>query len=145
MVRDIDEKVMAFVEQTLAKNPSIAVAELFEKAKEVSDSIRGLSLTQFHARYPLQVKRRKAQAKRGSSRRKREPAARPPRQEARKPPKERKKEKEVVATSPREELRQIFLRFAVELAEAEDTADLVKVLVAVDRYVDEVMAVKNRQ
>ncbi len=61
---EIDDKVMAFVEETLKKSPKIKLADLFEKAKEVSASIGKLSKRQFNARYPLQVKRRKSQSAR---------------------------------------------------------------------------------
>jgi hypothetical protein len=62
---EINEKVMAFVKETLDKSPKISLDELFERAKELSDDVAELSKRQFNARYPLQVKRRLAQATRG--------------------------------------------------------------------------------
>ena len=59
---EIDERAMAFVVETLKKNPSIELEELFQRTKKVSSSMAELSKRQFNARYPLQVKRRRALA-----------------------------------------------------------------------------------
>ena len=121
---------MKFVEDTLKKAPKIELDELFQKAKKVSASIGRLSKRQFNARYPLQVKRRAAQANRPPAQ------ARKPtvRGRARSP-------KAVSATTDgsRDHVRKILLQFATDIAGAEERKDLVKVLAGVDRYVDQVL------
>jgi hypothetical protein len=128
-VAEIDEKVMEFVKETLDKSPRINLDELFERAKGVSASVAELTKRQFNARYPLQVKRRLAQAAwpKGSGQKKSAASAGRSRRAwaAR-------------AEASRGAIRQVFLRFATDLAGAEETKDLVKVLAGVDRYVDDV-------
>ncbi len=68
------ERVMEFVERELKKNPKMGSSDLFKKAKKVSRTVSGMTIRQFHAKYPLQVKRRLAPKK-----------SRKPRAKARKP------------------------------------------------------------
>jgi len=125
-----DPKVMAFVENALKKNPKIGVQELFDGARKVSSPIGKLTRRQFHARYPLQVKRRKTQGA-TSRKRGRKPAAKPTPTRRRKAPE-----------GQRDAVRQAFLQFATDMAAADDRKDLVKVLAGVDRYVDLVIKAK---
>jgi hypothetical protein len=127
---EVDPKVMRFVEDTLRKSPRIKNAALFERVKESFPSMGELSNRQFNARYPLQVKRRRALARRTrsggapgslSARGGTRPGTRP------------------TPKTPRDAVRQVFLDFATDLAAAEDRKDLVKVLAAVDAYVDQVV------
>ncbi len=67
---DVNEKVMTMVEKELARKPDTSTTDLHELAKKVDPTIGKLSVRQFHARYPLQVKRRKSLAKGGGRRRK---------------------------------------------------------------------------
>lgn len=129
---DVDAKVMKFVEDTLKKSPKIQLEDLFTKAKKVSSSIRRLSKRQFNARYPLQVKRRRAQSTRksGGGAKKRAPAQASPAP---------KKPRTQAAGETRDGVRKIFLQFATDIAGAEERKDLVKVLAEVDRYVDQAM------
>ena len=121
---DIDERVMALVETELEKNPSVSVRDLQQRATEILPDIERLSPRQFHARYPLQIKRRKNRALRrieglagrGTGRSK--PGGGKP---------------------DREAIRATFLRFASDLTAAEARKDLVRVLAGVDRYVDQVI------
>jgi hypothetical protein len=127
---EINEKVMEFVKETLDKSPKINLDELFERAKELSDDVAELSKRQFNARYPLQVKRRLAQATRGKGSGRKTTAA------------ARRRSRGVAAAkaeAARAATRQVLLRFAADLAGAEERKDLVKVLADVDRYVDEVL------
>jgi hypothetical protein len=127
---EINEKVMEFVKETLDKSPKINLDELFERAKELSDDVAELSKRQFNARYPLQVKRRLAQATRGKGSGRKTTAA------------ARRRSRGVAAAkaeAARAATRQVLLRFAADLAGAEERKDLVKVLAGVDRYVDEVL------
>lgn len=125
-----NEKVMALVEQELKKNPDVSVDELYEQAKSAHPSVRELTLRQFNARYPLQVKRRMS---RGKSRKA------PKRRAARSSGKRSKQ-----GGADREKVRQTFLRFASDLAAAEERKALVEVVAGVDRYVDEVLKVTGK-
>ncbi|MEX1258904.1 MAG: hypothetical protein WEG36_15010 [Gemmatimonadota bacterium] len=115
-----DEKILALMETELGKNPKAATQDLFDKAKAIDSAVGKLSLRQFHARYPLQIKRRR---KRGRPRRK---VAGVTRRRGRS-----------AAKSGRDGLRAVFLRFAEDLTAAEDRRNLVKVLANVDQYVDD--------
>ena len=127
---EIDEKVMQFVEDTLKKTPKIQLDDLFEMAKKVSGTVAQLSKRQFNARYPLQVKRKKAQADGPRKPRKKKAASKAGRSGKR-------------AAAPnqasREAVRKVLLQFATDIAGAEERKDLVKVLAGVDRYVDQVL------
>ena len=124
-----DEKVMAFVRETLDKSPKIKLDELFDRAREVSAGVAELGKREFNARYPLQVKRRLALASRpkGSGRKGAAGGSRSRRAAAAK------------AEASRMAVREVFLRFATDLAGAEERKDLVKVVAGVDRYVDDVL------
>ncbi len=63
-VTTVDEKIRAAVEAALKKNPKATVDELYELAKGISRSVTRMNKRQFHARYPLQIKRR---AKKGAA------------------------------------------------------------------------------
>lgn len=122
---DIDEKVLGAVEEALRKNPQATVDELFALATSVNGAVASLSKRQFHARYPLQIKRKMAPAK------PRKPRSRGPGRGAGRPR----------ATTPatRDAVRATLLRFASDLTAAEARKDLVKVVAGVDRYVDEIL------
>jgi len=130
-VPEIDEKAMKFVEETLKKSPMIELDELFQRTKKVSSPIRRLSKRQFNARYPLQVKRRRALAARARSTGKKKAAPLPNGRKPRKP--------RVQSSETRDVVRQVLLQFAADIAAAEERKDLVKVVAGVDRYVDRVL------
>ena len=127
---EVDQRVMTFVEDVLKKNPEILLEDLFAQTREAHPFIGDLSRRQFNARYPLQVKRRRALALKGTPERKGKP-----RQSAPRP----RRRTSVPSREPRDAVRQILLRFATDLAAAEERKDLVKVLADVDLYVDDVM------
>ncbi len=124
------DPIMELVERELRKNPKARTTELFEKAKAVDSGVGELSIRQFHARYPLQVKRRQGAKKpatasprgksAGTGRSPRKPTAKAP-----EPP-----------TGNREAVREVFLRFAQDMAAADERRALVKVLGNLDSYVD---------
>jgi len=136
-VAEVDEKVMSFVERILDENPGIELADLYEEAQEVSDSVRHLSKRQFNARYPLQVKRRRSQALRAagatSGQREGWPASGRPLARV-----------SGASQASRESVRQVLLQFATDIAGAEERKDLVRVLANVDRYVDQVLKGASR-
>lgn len=120
---DIDEKVMQVVEKELKKNPDASVDELLEVAKKVNPSVAELTKRQFHARYPLQVKRR----------------LNPPKRRTRKKTSKKTSRTASPSQPKRDQLREIFLRFASDLAAAEERKAVVRVVAGVDKYVDEVL------
>lgn len=120
----VDQGVFAAVEAALKKNPSASVDELMEIAKGVSPAVGKLSKRQFHARYPLQVKRKMSPSKPGR-RRARKATAR--------------KRGATGGSNGREAVRSAFLRFASDLAGAEARKDVVRVVANVDKYVEEVL------
>jgi hypothetical protein len=141
---ETDEKVMAMVEAELKKNPNISVDELQKKATKINKQVSSLTARQFHARYPLQVKRRKASGKRSTTPTARKTAAKSPRS------RRASRRGSAKASSPapaapaatqgadRDAIRSAFLSFATDLAAAEERKDVVKVLAGVDKYVDQV-------
>ncbi len=122
IVAKIDEKVMAAVEKALKKNPDASVDELQEVGKKVNPAVSRLTKRQFHARYPLQVKRKMNPPKRRRSRKK----------------KSRRKGNSADGAA-REAVRGTFLEFASDLAAAEARKDVVRVVANVDSYVDKVL------
>lgn len=118
------------VEDELKKNPGATVDELYAKAKSAVSSIGKLTKRQFNARYPLQVKRRTSSSSGGGRKRAKKSKPRASRASGR---------KAVAPAGNREAVRDVFLRFASDLAAAEARKDLVKVLAAVDKYVDSAM------
>jgi len=69
-VAEVNEKVMEMVRKELEASPDASTTELHEKAKKVDPAMKDLSVRQFHARYPLQVKRKKSLAEGGGRRKK---------------------------------------------------------------------------
>ncbi len=127
---EVDPKVMKYVENALKRNPELENKELFDRVKKAHPAMRKLGSRQFNARYPLQVKRRRALAEGGRSGagKKRSPAGTLSRSRPR-----------IKPETPRDAVRQIFLDFATDLAAAEERKDLVQVVASVDGYVDQVM------
>ena len=117
------ERVMEFVERELKKNPKVGSSDLFKKAKKVSRSVSGMTIQQFHAKYPLQVKRRLAPKKPRKS-----PARKPARRRATKAP-----------AANRDAIRGVLLNFAKDLSAAESQLATIDVLANLDKYVDRVV------
>lgn len=124
---EVKDKVMDMVRKELDENPDAENRELYEKATKVDGSIADLTLRQFHARYPLQVKRQKAQKSGGGSRKKRSSSSRGGGSG---------KGPEV----NRDKVRATLLQFAKDVSSAEGQAStLIDVLENVDDYVDQVV------
>lgn len=156
-----DEKVMAMVEKELEKNPDVSVDELQAKGASINNDVASLTARQFHARYPLQVKRRKAMAsdaaapkktkrsaKKATKRKKATKAKKAAKAKRSAGRKDRAAEKAASAAAgeavDRDAVRKAFLGFASELTAAEARKDLVKVLAGVDKYVDQVEKAAGR-
>jgi hypothetical protein len=108
-------KVMDFVREELKRNPGVKTAELLTQAKKLDKSVGALSIRQFHARYPLQVKRQLA---------------------AQRPRRRRPRRKEVDRVAIKKEL----LAFARALMAAEGSPDVIDMIGGVDKHVDRVLA-----
>lgn len=145
------QQIMEMVEDALEKDPSTGSRDLFERVKERFPSVGDLSIRQFHARYPLQIKRRKSLNEEGAQK---SPRRRPTRSRKRAAPRARnsgrsgRQERRSVARAPgetssaqaRARMRAILMDFATELASVDAKADVVKVLAGTDRYVDQLMS-----
>ncbi len=132
------EKVMEFVERELKKNPKIGSSDLFKKAKKVSRTVSGMTIQQFHAKYPLQVKRRLA------PRKPRKSSARQPRKSRASKPVSRRRRRAATkavenAVGNRDAIRVVLLSFAKDLSAAESKAATIDVLADLDKYVDRVV------
>lgn len=120
------ESVMTMVESELKKNADVSNETLYEKARKLDASIGDLTLRQFHARYPLQVKRRTAAARGGRKRRKvrRGGSA---------------KKAAGGADSGRQAVREVLLRLARDVSTADGKAAMIDLVTGLDKYVDQVM------
>ena len=151
-------QVMDYVVRELEKNPNASPKALFDGAKEIDPSVGELNPRQFHARYPLQAKRRMAAGsgrKRGAAKmgaRKRGEGAR--KSAAKKqtaatsgaagggtrgrgstPRRTRRDSSGPSAGNDREKLRALFLEFADDFAKAESRSEIVRVISSVEGYV----------
>lgn len=122
-----DEKLMAFVQTEMDKHPDISSKDLFEKAKASIAAARELTIREFHARYPLQVKRKASLAAGAGKRRRKRSGSRKARAAA------------AGGAGARDAVRAALLKFASDLSAAEERKDLVKVLARVDDYVDDLL------
>lgn len=125
-----EQKVMDFVQQELAKDPGISTAELYERAKKVDSGVSKITLRQFNARFPLQVKRKNSMEAAPGGRRKRGAGLRARTRKA--------------VDQRREAVREIFLRFAGDVSGAEDPRELIRVITEVDVYVDQAIKASGR-
>jgi hypothetical protein len=123
----VNEKVMSMVEEELAKKPDLSTDELFEKAKAVDKGMAKLTKRQFNARYPLQVKRKRAPARKRTGGRRRGGRRKPSAGDAR-----------------RAAVRDTLMRFAMDITSAEGKSDVVGVIAGMDRYVDDIFKVAGR-
>lgn len=112
------ERVMNMVRDEIQKRPEITTQELFEKAKKVDRGMNSLTIRQFNATYPLQVRRTMA------PRRRRGPGVRTRMAEA----------------ANRDQVRVLLLEFAREVAAADTAGALVDVIGNLDGWVDRVVA-----
>ena len=115
----VNEKVLAMVQDEIARNPNIATSDLYDKAKKLDKEIGKLSARQFNARYPLQVKRRLSppSRRRGRGRSRRQAAA----------------------GGDRAAVRAVLQQLAQDVAGAESGAELIQVIGNLDNYVDQVI------
>ncbi len=120
------DKVMQLVEKELKKNPKATAKELQQKAKAVSPSVGKLSVRQFHAKYPLQVRRTLAPKK---------PRRAAPKRPRRAAPKARAARGQV----NREAIRNTLMTFAKDVSAAEGKSETIAVLGKLDNYIDAII------
>lgn len=119
MAADRNPDVMELVQERLQDDHDYSTKELKTAAEEIDEDIEELSLRQFNARYPLQVRRQVATD--GAEEAETEDAT-------------------TDEGSLRPAVRQALLDFARDVTGAEDWARVVDVVTSVDEYVDRVMA-----
>ena len=129
------EDVMGFVVRMLEENPDVKNADLFEGACKIDPSIKDLSARQFHATYPLQVKRRMAKAAPAPA------PAPPPAPEPVAPPAEPPAAAAVTSAGEGDPaaVRDLLLDLARELAAARSQAETIEVMARLDVYVADIM------
>lgn len=131
---EVNDKVMEMVREELKENPDAENKELYAKAVELDDAIDDLTLRQFHARYPLQVKRQIAQ-KRGGKKKRKQRKSRKKRKAS-----SRAGAKGAAGSGPnRDAIRGTLLQFAKDVSSAEGKAEMIDLLTSVDDYVDQVV------
>ncbi|MGH7540739.1 MAG: hypothetical protein ACRELC_07055 [Gemmatimonadota bacterium] len=143
-----DNKVMSLVERELKKDPTQASQALYAKAQKIDSEIGRLTLRQFHAKYPLQVKRRQAGGKsrtrktKAKSRKtqatKRTAAGRAKRSTTRRSGR-RAATRATSAGGGDDAVRRALLKFAREISAAEGKTETIEVLANVDRYVSDIV------
>lgn len=139
---EVNPKVMELVQAEIRKNKDISNKELFDKATALDKSIGKLSARQFNARYPLQVKRsmapkKKATRKAASARGRKAAAGGPKRGAA--ATKSRAGGRSQDQGRGRDQIRNVMLDLAREVANAQGKGDVIDVVAGIDRYVDRVL------
>lgn len=130
------DKVMEYVERELAKNPGVSNETLLEGAKKIDKSVTKLTPRQFHAKYPLQVKRRS-----GKSRAKKKSASKATRRggATRSRRATRKKSAPATSSAGEDRVRGVMMKFAKDLSSADSQVETIEVLSNMDRYVSDIM------
>ncbi len=158
---DAGAAVLAYVTRVLKRNPGVKNAELFKGACEIDASVAQLSPRQFHAKYPLQVKRRlapAAEAPRPVAPAVAEPApavapppapavapppapaaAPPPAPAAASPTPAPAAKVPAIGAGDAAAIRGLLLSLARDLANAETQAETIEVITRLDGYVDDIM------
>ncbi len=134
------DKVMQLVEKELKKNPKATAKELQQKAKAVSAPVGKLSVRQFHAKYPLQVRRKLAPKKpRRAAPKKPRRAAPKARAAAKKPRRAAPKARAARGQVNREAVRNTLMTFAQDLSAAQGKSETIAVLRKLDNYIDAII------
>jgi hypothetical protein len=113
-------KVMEMVREELQRNPGATTQELLDKAKKLDKTLGTMTVRQFHARFPLQIKRRLAGMRSRGRRRARG------------------------STVDRGAVRTVLLQFARDIAGADGKAQVVDIIGGVETYVDRLVKATGR-
>lgn len=132
------DKVMEYVERELAKNPDVSNETLLEGAKKIDKSVTQLTPRQFHAKYPLQVKRRA-----GKPRAKKKTTAKASRRggasRSRRATKRKSASAAPTSSAGEDRVRNVMMKFAKDLSSADSQVETIEVLSNMDRYVSDIM------
>lgn len=134
-------EVVAMVEKAITENPEISTADLYNQARDLNPAIGDLNRRQFHARYPLQIRRRQSSQAKAQE----EEVLGVPTMEAveasipnpRRPRRIRAIQAEVV--DPKDLLRRKFLEFAGEFAGATNQQETIQVVLGLEQTLDEIV------
>lgn len=129
------DKVMQYVERALAKDPSTPNRVLFEGAQKIDKAIGKLSIRQFHAKYPLQIKRRKG----GSPGRKKARASRPVSRASKTRTSRSRAGARGAQANGVDEVRKVLIRFARDLSAADTQLGTIEVMSNLDRYTTDII------
>jgi hypothetical protein len=168
-VAEVSQRVLDMVRRELVQNPEIDNATLYEKARQLDPAaMNGVDRRQFNARYPLRVKRFEMRARKPKPPREPRPKAQRPapateagepassaaprrQAEGEGPPRRRARAgtagarpanpelRSVLRSLARDGVRDVLLRFAADMANADSRGELVGVVAGVDQYVDEIL------
>ncbi len=136
------DKVMQLVETELKINPKATAKELQQKAKAVSAAVGKLSVRQFHAKYPLQVRRKLAPKKprRAAPKKPRRAAPKKPRRAApKKPRRAAPTARAARGQVNREAIRNTLMTFAKDVSAAEGKSETIAVLGNLNKYIDAIL------
>lgn len=135
------DKVMEYVEKALAKDPGVSNQVLYEGARKIDKSIGKLSIRQFHAKYPLQVKRRKGPTGKGKGKGKpRKTTTRKKRASARSSRTSRSRSRPAPASGAGAEgIRKVLFEFARDLSAADTQLGTIEVMSNLDRYTADIL------
>lgn len=126
-VGDEDHKrVMELVQAAVEDDPEVGSKALYERAQEAVPAVANLSVQQFHARYPLQVKRQRARERKQAAEADERPASPEP-------------DKQEPAGQARARARTVLLELARDVVTA-DRAELIDIWANLDEYADELVA-----
>lgn len=135
---DVNQKVLALVRREIEKDPHVTNDVLARKAAAIDRSVRRLSKLQFHGTYRLTAARQIAAdgRERGRQKHARKPARGLATARRNAPP---GRTASANTAADRAAVRSALIEFAGEVAQAESTSDVVRVLSTIDRYVDRVV------
>jgi len=133
------DKVMEYVERELAKNPDVSNDTLLEGAKKIDKSVTQLTPRQFHAKYPLQVKRRSGKPRAKSAKKKSSPKASRRTAASRSRRATKRKSAAPASSAGEDRVRSVMMKFAKDLSSADSQVETIEVLSNMDRYVSDIM------
>lgn len=120
-----NDEVMQMVRKRIKKDPSVSNEVLKEQAEKIDPDIADLSSRQFHARYPLQVKRQLSRQKQNGQG-----------SESKKKSSQSKSQQTELS---REQVRAVLIDFARDLSDAGSKAEMIDLLAGLDSYVDRIL------
>lgn len=138
------EKIMEMVEGELEKDRDVSNEVLYEKATSIDPAIKELTLRQFHARFPLQVKRKMSRGQKGGRKKKsrKKTKKKSTTSSSRRSTKKRSRSGSGESDADRRAaaVREVLLQFAKDVSAAEGKAETIDILTQVDSYVADALS-----